>query len=621
MKTQPAARTARFTAWLALAGSLSATSLAGCGSSGDGADPSTDPNNPFDPNTTTSEGGAGGAAGSGNVGNNVDDLGRVLDWQGTVICDPAVRDCSSFTELAAGYDLATPSFGRLNNTQYNNTVRDLLGTTLTPADAFPGDDLALGFDTIGATLRVQPEHVEKYVPASATLISELFARAPGDPLRDRYLSCDYSAAACQLQILTTFAGKAWRRPALESELNPIVSWMATQVAAGYSADEVMQGAMRFVLLSPNFMYRIELDPNPLDATPHALGAHELASRLSYFLWSTMPDDALLAAADSGALLTDAGLNAEIQRMMGDSTRILELIDQFGLQWLNVYRVLGVTPDAQVFPGFNAELQQAMFEETRLVLSDFLATDQPVKNLLTANFTFVNPTLAQHYGLTAASADGFAKIDTTGSSRIGILTHGSFLVGTSNPTRTSPVKRGRHVLERLLCSPPPDPPANIDTNIDEGSGLENLSLRDRLMAHQQKGPACAGCHVVMDAIGLGLENYDGIGSYRTSDEYGTINPAGEIPAADGTGAKLPFAGVNELAALLASDPRILSCTVEKMLTFGMGRSFGAADHALKQSLAITSDAYGGHLRAVVESIVMSQVFRNRRAAPAAAPVGG
>jgi hypothetical protein len=301
-----------------------------------------------------------------------------------------------------------------------------------------------------------------------------------------------------------------------------------------------------------------------------------------------------------------------------------LIDQFGLQWLNVYRVKGVAPDAVVYPTFNAEIRDAMFEETRLVLKDFLSGTQPVKDLLTANFTYANPALAAYYGLSAPAGIGatdFARIDTTGTPRTGILSQGSYLVGTSNPTRTSPVKRGRHVLERLLCSSPPDPPGDIDLNIDQGSGLENLPIREKLEQHQLKGAGCAACHVVMDAIGLGLENYDGVGVYRTEDQFGAIDATGELPSVQDPAVKVQFNGLTQLAPLLASDPRLMPCAVEKLLIFGMGRTFGVADSDLKHALAITAEAYGGHLRATAEAIVMSAVFRNRRANTAPAPVGG
>ncbi|HEX2880838.1 MAG TPA: DUF1592 domain-containing protein [Polyangiaceae bacterium] len=616
MKITNAALSATLLSWglLACGGGLESNTGSPMGSGGTG-----------DPTMMGAGGSTAGTPGTGGTTTTpvmTDPQGRVVDWQGTVICDPAVRgaECDVFAQLAT-YDVNTPSFGRLNNRQYNNTVRDLFGTTATPADDFPNDELALGFDTIGATLRVQPEHVEKYLPASGTLVAELFARAATDPLRTRYLGCDFAAADCQQTSLKAFASKAWRRPALDEEISPYVTWIATQVTGGYTVEEAMQGAVRAVLMSPNFMYRIELDPNPADLTPHALGAYELASRLSYFLWSTMPDDALLASAAAGTLTTDAGLHSELQRVLGDTTRVLEVVDQFGLQWLNVYRVLGVAPDPNVYQSFSPALQQAMFEETRLVLTDFLAGTQPLKDLLTANFTFVDSTLAAHYGFPAPAGPGFSKVDTTGTTRMGILTHGSFLVGTSNPTRTSPVKRGRHVLERLLCSAPPDPPGDIDLNIDDGSGLENLPIREKLEQHQLKGAGCAACHVVMDAIGLGLENYDGIGTYRDQDEFGAIDASGELPSTTDPNVKVPFTGLTGLAPMLASDPRLMPCVVEKLLTFGMGRKFDSADANLKRALGITAEAYGGHFRSTLEAIVMSSVFRNRRAGTAPAPVGG
>jgi hypothetical protein len=534
--------------------------------------------------------------------------GLIRDKDGNVLCDTKVKDCSAFTD---GYDIGGASMGRLNRNQYGRTIKDLLGTTLSPQFTFPDDELVHGFDTIGATLRVSPEHMEQYLGASEVLIDELFARPATDPLRTRYLSCDpASGADCWRTSLTTFATKAWRRPVLATEIDRFVTLVTTE-AADLAPDVALKSGMRAVLLSPYFMYRIELDPSVEDATPHALGAYEVATRLSYFLWGTMPDDALFAAAASQALLDEAGLIQELGRMLSDVTRAQALVDEFGAQWLNVYKVRGVAPDGVVYPSFDDPLREAMVSETQLLLDDVFKSEQPISGLLTAQYSFVNARLAQHYGLPNVTGDGFQRVELAGSVRRGILTHGSFLAGTSNPTRTSPVKRGKHVLERMLCSPPPDPPGDIDLNIDEGSGLENLSVRDRLAKHQEKGAGCAGCHVMMDAIGLGLENFDGIGSYRTSDEYGAINATGELPAADGSG-NVSFDGAVQLADILAGDERLVTCLTEKMLTFGLGRGFKPEQHGMIDVIAAYARIKGGSFRTTLQTILTSDAFRQRRA---------
>ena len=209
-------------------------------------------------------------------------------------------------------------------------------------------------------------------------------------------------------------------------------------------------------------------------------------------------------------------------------------------------------------------------------------------------------------------EGWHKVPTTGTNRGGLLTLGSFLTTTSNPTRTSPVKRGFFVLDRVLCSAPPPPPADVDLNIDEGSGLENKSVRERVALHTQKGTTCFGCHQVMDPIGLGLENYDAIGAYRTSDAFGPIDATGTLPVGS---APTPFNGARELSALLAADERTLPCVVQKLMTFTLGRELGSPQLPLHAAIASATQTAGGGLRSAIESIVVSDIFRMRR--PAAA----
>ncbi len=277
-------------------------------------------------------------------------------------------------------DIGVPPVGRLNRTQYDNTVRDLLGTQLHPAaDGFPADELVLGFDTIASALRVQPEHVEKYLAASDTLISELLARPTSDPVRAKYFTCDVSTGAtCVGSVVRNLASAAWRRPMTDAELAPYVTAAQAQktVQLGLSV------ALRAVLTSANFLYRVELDPNVDDQKPHALSGYELATRLSYALWGTLPDAELRQAADSGALSTPDGVLKQARRLLDTGAGLTPLVDGFGAQWLNVNQVNVVTPDAIEYPKFDATLRAAMILEAKAFVREFLQGKAPCRSCST-----------------------------------------------------------------------------------------------------------------------------------------------------------------------------------------------------------------------------------------------
>jgi hypothetical protein len=499
--------------------------------------------------------------------------------------------------------------GRLNRTQYNNSVRDLLGTSLKPADGFPADELVLGFDVISGVLRVQPEHVEKYLAAADTLVTELLAKPATDPVRQRYVNCDLATgAACVAQVTKNLATAAWRRPVTDAELAPYVAVAQAQA----TPDVGISVALRAVLTSSKFLFRWELDANPDDVTPHPVNGFEMATRLSYALTSSTPDAPLLEAAASGALLTPEGVLAQTKRLLSGPNGLQPLIDNFVAQWLNVNQVNAVVPNTDLFPSFDAPLRASLIGETKEVLRDFWTNDLPVSRLFNIDFTYVDARLAQHYGLAGVTGTGFQRVPTAGTTRGGLLTLGSFLASTSNPTRTSPVKRGFYVLDRLLCSAPPPPPGDVDLNIDSGSGFEMLSVRERAAKHLQKGGTCFACHKIMDPIGLGLENYDAIGAYRQADSFGPIDATGTLPTDTGD---VAFNGPNELAVLLAADERTVPCVVSKMMTFAMGRELKDAQEPFKQAITQAAAQGGGHLRAAIESIVVNDLFRTRRAAAA------
>jgi hypothetical protein len=511
---------------------------------------------------------------------------------------------------AAGpLDVGLTTAIRLNRTQYNNTVHDLLGTALTPADNFPPDETSLGFDTIGGTLLDQPERQEAYLTASSNLINELFARPTTDATYKSLISCDYTTgAACEKTILTAFATKAWRRPVVDAEL----AAYTTLAVGGATPKDGMIAAMRAVLMSANFLYRLEHDPDP-NATAlaaHRLNAYELATRLSYFLWASMPDATLTADAAAGTILQDAGLKTEIERMLNDPTHQRALANTFGAEWLDLGAVQIVTPDPTMFSAFNANIQAAMVEETERFVLDYISNGKTIPQMLSADFTWVNSTLAAYYGMPAVTGTGFVRVPVASANRTGgLLTLGAFLTGVSNPTRTSPTKRGLYVLDRLLCSAPPPPPAGVNLSAIDTSN-SSMPIRQRLAAHQQTGAGCAACHTTMDSIGLGLENFDGVGRYRSSDSFGPIDASGKLPAP--TGGTVNFDGVNQLGPILAADPRFVPCVMRNMLTFSIGRDFSRDTTLVAQLTQLAGDG-AANLRGALETVVMSDAFRSRRAA--------
>jgi Protein of unknown function (DUF1592)/Protein of unknown function (DUF1588)/Protein of unknown function (DUF1595)/Protein of unknown function (DUF1587)/Protein of unknown function (DUF1585) len=492
---------------------------------------------------------------------------------------------------------------RLNKIEFDNTVRDLLGTSLRPGENFPPENLDEGFDVIGEALTIQPLHLELMEKAAADLASELIARPADDPYRQRILSCDaWSDAVCVQTILTDLANRAWRRPVETTEIESL----AALIQHGSTPDEGLSLALQGVFLSPHFLYRVEIDPNPLASAPHALNPYELASRLSYLLWSSMPDDALFDAAKAGELQTDEQILAQLDRMLADA-KSQGFVSHFAGQWLNLRRVEQVNPDYETFPEFDLDLRTAMRIESESFFRAILDTDVPIAELLTAPYTFVNARLAEHYGLSGQFSEEFVRVSTEGSTRAGLLTQGSFLALTSNPTRTSPVKRGKWVLDQLLCEGPPPPPPGVETDL-EAVGEGELTTRERLELHRVQ-PSCAGCHVMMDPIGLSFENFDAVGAYRTEEGGAAIDASGLLPVG---GETVAFQGPQELAQIISEDPRLVTCAVKKLVTYGVGRKVGKAERPMIESIVTGANERGNSLRDILSAVVTSHAFKTRRA---------
>ncbi len=497
---------------------------------------------------------------------------------------------------------------RLNRVEYNNTVRDLLQTTLRPADTFPTDELSTeGFDTVGQVLDLSPLHTEQFETAAIQLVDELFALPATSPARQKVLVCTPqtgSEAVCGRQILAAFAPRAYRRPVTTAEIDDLMALVTAVNTAGNTYQDALKAGLEAVLLSPHFIFHVENDPAPTVIDAHRLDDFELATRLSYFLWSSMPDDALTAAASTKLLTQDsAEVGRQIARMLQDP-KASALTDHFAAEWLTLQRLDSLAPNVTTFPAYDDALRTSAQQETGLFFQALVKDNLPLETLLLADFTIANARLATHYGLPAVAGTGFTKVNLAGTQRVGVLTQASFLMATSHPDRTSPVKRGVWVLERLLCAPPPPPPPNLNIPalVDPPAGA---TLRQTLEVHRSN-PTCAGCHAFFDPIGLGFENYDAIGAFRTLDNGIKIDPTGTLNG-------VAFDGPAKLAPVLAKDPRFASCMAQQLLTYAVGRSFAAADgKAYADAVARNAIAQGkGQWRSWIETIAAAEAFQTRR----------
>ena len=434
---------------------------------------------------------------------------------------------------------------------------------------------------------------------------------PGDtPSRRRLFVCSPSKPAeedaCAQKILLTLMRRAYRRPVTAADLKmPMKFFTDAKKEGGF--DNGIEMALRAVLMSPEFLFRVEQDPaNIAPKTAYRISDVELASRLSFFLWSSIPDDALLDAAISGKLKNPAVLEQHTRRMLADP-RSNVLVSNFAEQWLHLRNLASTTPDMRVFPDFDDNLRQSFLKETELFFESILREDRNVLDLLSANYTFVNERLAMHYGIPNIYGSRFRRVNfDENSHRGGLLGQGSILTVTSYATRTSPVIRGKWILDNILGVPPPPPPASVPA-LKEREGIgKNLTMRQRMAQHRDS-PACSGCHQLMDPVGFSLENYDAVGRWRTHDESSIpIDSAGSLP--DGS----KFAGVAGLQqALLRHPESFVSTFAEKLLTYGLGRGVGFYDAPAIRKIVRESEANNFRFSSVIVGIVNSTPFQMRK----------
>ncbi len=442
------------------------------------------------------------------------------------------------------------------------------------------------------------------------IIGPFSVSGPGEtPSRRKVFSCWPESEAdepdCAREILSTLARRAYRRPVSESDMQVLVRFFeAGRQGGGF--DQGIAFALERILADPEFLYRIENDP--VDGEPgvaYSLTDVELASRLSFFLWSSMPDDELLALAEAGELGEIEVLEQQVRRMLADR-RASSLVENFAGQWLHFRNIEGVYPDPLVFPQFDENLRSAFKMETQLFLENLLENDRSVLDLLRANYTFVNERLAEHYGVSGVYGNRFRRVTFDEGRWAGLLSHGSVMTVTSYPNRTSPVLRGKWVLENLLGAPPPEPPPDVPTLEERDESGEPLSMRQAMVQHREN-PACSVCHAPMDPIGFALENFNAIGQWRDKNEAGAdIDSSGTLP--DGAS----FEGPTGLRDLLLGRPdEFVGTVAEKLMGYALGRALEYYDASTVRK--IVREAAGNDYRwsAIVLGIVKSPSFKMRR----------
>jgi hypothetical protein len=448
------------------------------------------------------------------------------------------------------------------------------------------------------------EHVQIGGPFNPT--------GPGDtPSRRRIFVCKPVKAspreetACAKTILSALAKRAYRRP-IDTEIDTLLGFYEKGRRKG-SFDAGIEDALRFMLTSPKFLFRDEPDPaNVAAGSIYPISDFELASRLSFFLWSSVPDDQLLTVAAQGKLKDPAVLERQVRRMLSDP-KSEALVDNFAAQWLFVRNLQSFLPDTATFPNFDDNLRQAFRRESELFFDSIIREDRNVLDLLTADYTFVNERLARHYGIPNIYGSRFRRVTLPDENRRGLLGEGTVLAVTSYPNRTSPVLRGKWILENILGTPPPPPPPNVPTLKENSEGGKVSSVRERLEEHR-RNPACATCHRVMDPLGFSLDNFDATGEWRTREAVGVpVDAKGQL--ADGTPVDGPVA---LRTALLKHPEQFVRTMTEKLLTYGLGRGLEYYDMPVVRAIARDAARQNYRFSALITAVVKSSAFQMKKA---------
>lgn len=522
---------------------------------------------------------------------------------------------TAMAAVAPALDPGQKDMHRLNTAEYNATVADVLGTTLQPADGnWRGGELA-GFDNIASVLGVDAAQYERYFAAADALAREVVA---SDELLARFVSCDLGDPACVSSAIERAGLGLFRRPLTPDEVTTYQRVHDTAIELGDPPESAFELTLRALLSSAEFLFRIEFDPDPQSLEPHPLDGFELATRLSYFLWSSAPDEELLVAARDGSLLQSTTLSRAVDRLL-DDPRAERFVSNFAGQWLGARGVVSHPVDVTLH-GWSPHLARAAANEILLYFSEFLRTERSWFEFPTADINYVDDWLAALYGM-PTPAEFPARVEFAGDARHGFFGLAGFLAITSFDRRTSPSLRGRWIASNLLCLTPPDPPPDVPEFDVTGQDSSALSVRNLLEQHS-RNPECAVCHALFDPYGLALEEYDPIGKYRSSYADGTpvdasaaLSPSPQHPQGQ------HFEGLDGLARVIASEPRFGACLAEKLLIYGLGRPIAASDrpHLDRVAEVWAAPSEVPSLRRMVRTLVLSEPFRFRRGGqPSPAP---
>jgi hypothetical protein len=467
--------------------------------------------------------------------------------------------------------------------------------------AFLNDDFV---KTITSDKEAYSDKKNKYI-GSITFVGP-FPSKVEKASRKKILICDpASGHVCVERIVANLAHHAFRRPVTKAEVAAYMKFVGEAKTQGQSTEQGIQLALEAMLVSPDFLFRIERDTNPTDAAKmHRLSDTELATRLSYFLWSSMPDDQLMSLAESNKLHDPAVLDGQVKRMLGDK-KAAAFADNFAGQWLEVRNLDSIMPDPDKFPEWTPGLKEDFRTETRLFFEYVLTENRPIAEMINARYTFLNESLAKFYGVEGVKGPDFRKVDLTTDQRGGILTQGAVLAVSSYPNRTSPTIRGKYVLSNVLGTPPPPPPPDVPA-LDTTRVGSDISLRKQLEIHRAN-PVCASCHSKMDVLGFGLENYNAIGKWRTMDGKFPVDVGGTMPNGKS------FQTAAEMRAVLeGSDmPQVTRCLTEKVMTYALGRGMQAYDNRTLNQIEKKVDAGGQRFQTLIYEVVRSLPFQSRR----------
>lgn len=499
---------------------------------------------------------------------------------------------------------------RLTRFEYNNTVRDLLGTTLTPADQFPPDEIAGGFNNNASVLTVSSLHAEKYLLAAEALASEAVTKNLA-----KLVPCDPAAIngkvdqeeACARQFVQTFGRRAYRRALTPQDVDRLMRAYAAGRTGG-SFSEGIEVVIRAALQSPNFLYRLELRHDFDDAAPKVrLNPYEMASRLSYLVWASGPDDELLSAAENGLLETREQL-AERARLMLTDPRARLAIAEFYKQWLNLGKLPTIVKEKGAFPEFDDELVAGMSAETPAFIEHVLwSGDRKLSSLLTLPVGFATESVAELYGVSVPPGTTTPQRVDLPPERAGVLTQPAFLAVHAHPDQTSPVLRGKAIRTKFLCQEPPPPPDDVD--LTPPAEEEAVTARERFSLHASD-PRCAGCHQLMDPIGFAFEYFDSVGAYRTQEGGKDIDVSGEMfGSVDIDG---PFVGVRELAEKLAGSAQVRECVASQWFRYAAGRFETEGDACSLDDLRTGFHATEGDLVELIVATTQTEAFMYRSA---------